>query len=86
MTTVNTMDYIYVYIIGYLGILIGVFVFSYYLQKQIGPIPIITSRHIESYQNKEHIQEDHNIECDGDKCFIKHRQTKYDKCDGEKSI
>jgi len=35
---------------------------------------------------QQHIEEDHGIECDGDKCFIKHRQTKYDKCDDDTCI
>jgi hypothetical protein len=41
---------------------------------------------METSKIQQHIQDDHQVECDGDKCFIKHRQTNYDKCDDEKCI
>jgi phosphoribosyl-AMP cyclohydrolase len=75
------MDNNYLYIIGFLGILLVTFVVFYYLRKR--------SKHLEPMETskiQQHIQEDHKVECDGDKCFIKHRQTKYDKCDDEKCM
>ena len=73
------MDNNYLYIIGFLGILLVAFVVFYYLRKRSKSLePMETS------QIQQHIQDDHQVECDGDKCFIKHRQTKYDKCDDEK--
>lgn len=72
------MDNDYLYIIGFLSILLVVFVVFYYLQKQSKSL-----KKTETNKIQQHIQEDHNIECDGDKCFINHRQSKYDKCDDE---
>lgn len=70
------MDNNYLYIIGFLGILLVSFVVFYFLQKKR-----TNKKEQMKSEIQQHIQEDHNVECDGDKCFIKHRQTKYDKCD-----
>lgn len=72
------MDNNYLYIFGFLGILLVTFVVFYFLQNKKEPL--------KTSEIQQHIEEDHNIECNGDKCFIKHRQTKYDKCDGEKCL
>lgn len=74
------MDNNYLYIIGFLGILLVSFIIFYFLQKRTN------NEQMKNSEIQQHIQEDHNIECDGDKCFIKHRQTKYDKCDDEKCL
>lgn len=74
------MDNNYLYIFGFFGILLVTFVVFYFLKKYNKKEPLKTS------EIQQHIEEDHNVECDGDKCFIKHRQTKYDKCVGEKCI
>ena len=74
------MDNNYLYIVGFLGILLVAFVVFYYLKRSKSLEPMETS------QIQHHIQDDHQVECDGDKCFIKHRQTNYDKCDDEKCI
>ena len=39
---------------------------------------------LENKYNEKHMETDHQVECDGDKCFVKHRQV--NKCDGEKCI
>ena len=74
------MDNNYLYIIGVLGILLVVIVVFYYLKQK-------SYKTIESSKIQQHIQIDHmnedNIVCDGDKCIIKQRQPKYDKCDDE---
>jgi hypothetical protein len=68
------MDNNYLYIIGFLGILLVAFVFYYFtsLRKQ--------TRTLENMESTKIPQDDHQVECDGDKCFIK---PKYDKCDYE---
>ena len=78
------MDNNYLYIVGFLGIVLVAFVVFYYLkrkQKQNNSL-----ENMESSKIQQDIQDEPKVECDGDKCFIKHRQTKYDKCDGEKCI
>ena len=72
------MDNNYLYIVGFLGLMLVVFVIFYFLQKQKKKDII---KHAEIQQ---HIEENGNVECDGDKCFIKHGQKKYDNCDYEK--
>jgi LPXTG-motif cell wall-anchored protein len=74
------MDNNYLYIIGFLGILLVSFIVFYFLKKRTN------NEQMKNSEIQQHIQEDHEVECDGDKCFIKHRQTKYDKCDGEKCL
>lgn len=74
------MDNNYLYIIGFLGILLVTFIVFYFLKKRTN------NEQMKNSQIQKHIEQDHDIECDGDKCFIKHRQTKYDKCDEEKCI
>lgn len=71
------MDNNYLYIIGFLGILLVAFVVFYFLKKSK------MSESMENNKIQSHIEEDHGVECDGDKCFIKHR-PKYDKCDDKK--
>ncbi len=79
------MDNNYLYIVGFLGILLVAFVVFYYLQKRSKSLENMETSKIEENIQDEH-QDEHQVECDGDKCFIKHRQTKYDKCDDEKCI
>lgn len=74
------MDNNYLYIVGFLGILLVTFFVFYCLKKRTN------NDQMKNSKIQQHIEDDHGIECDGDKCFIKHRQTKYDKCDGEKCI
>jgi hypothetical protein len=74
------MDNDYLYIVGFFGLVLVSFVVFYFLKKQNKKETMKPS------EIQQHIEEDHNVECDGDKCFIKHRQTKYDKCDDEKCI
>ncbi len=64
------MDNNYLYIVGFLGILLVVFVVFYFLKKKG------TKDSMNGDMLEKHMKEDHNIECDGDKCFIK---SKYDK-------
>ena len=75
------MDNNYLYIVGFLGIVLVAFVVFYYLRKRSNSL-----ENMESSKIQQDIQDEPQVECDGDKCFIKHRQTKYDKCDGEKCI
>ena len=73
------MDNNYLYIVGFLGILLVTFVVFYFLtslRKKKGTKDSMNGEMIEK-----HMKEDHEIECDGDKCFIK---PKYDKCDDQK--
>jgi uncharacterized protein YpmB len=72
------MDNNYLYIIGFLGILLVTFIVFYYLKRK-------GSKPLENMESSkiQHIQDGHQFECDGDTCFIKHRQPKYDKCDDE---
>ena len=72
------MDNNYLYIVGVLGVLLVAFVVFYYLQKRSKSL-----ENMETSKIQQHIQDDHQVECDGDKCFINNRQTKYDKCDDE---
>jgi hypothetical protein len=62
------MDNTYLSILGVLVLLLVTFAYVYYLR---------TSKSLdnEPRQNQEHNQSDVNVECDGDKCFIKHVQT-----------
>jgi regulatory protein YycI of two-component signal transduction system YycFG len=78
------MDNNYLYIVGVLGILLVAFIVFYYLQKRSKSLENIETSKIEENIQDEHQdvhQDVHQVECGGDKCFIKHRQTKYDKCD-----
>jgi len=73
------MDNNYLYIVGFLGILLVAFVVFYFLtslrKKQEAKVSMNGDK------LEKHMTEDHGIECDGDKCIIK---PKYDKCDDEK--
>lgn len=68
------MDNNYLYIVGFLGILLVTFVVFYYFQKRKG------KETNNKQMNQSNNQEEDNVECDGDKCFIKSK-PKYDKCD-----
>lgn len=68
------MDNNYLYIVGFLGILLVAFVGFYFLNQK-GSKDLMNGEKLEK-----HIKEDHDIVCDGDKCIIK---PKYDKCDDE---
>lgn len=77
------MDNNYLYIVVFLGIVLVSFVVFYYFsssQKTTNKNETADTNHVQSDNN------DQDIECDGEKCFIKHKQTKYDKCDGEKCL
>ena len=63
------MDDYYVIFIYCLGILLVISVISYYQTKNK------ISENMETSKIQNHIQEDHNVECDGDKCVIKHKQS-----------
>lgn len=76
------MDNNYLYIIGFLGMLLVTFVVFHLFKKRTNN-ELTENDEVRKYVEEE--QED-NIECDGDKCFIKKRQTKYDKCDDENYI
>jgi phosphotransferase system glucose/maltose/N-acetylglucosamine-specific IIC component len=73
------MDNNYLYIIGFLGMLLVTFVVFHFFKKR-------TNNELTENDEEEHNKQEDNIECDGDKCFIKKRQTKYDKCDDENYI
>jgi len=77
------MDDNYLYIIGFLGFLLVTFI-VYYLFTSLRKQP--QTENIENTNIQEHVTQDDNIECDGDKCFIKHKDSKYDKCDDNKCI
>jgi len=67
---VEMMENNYLYIFGVLVIFI-VFIYFYY------------TRMSNSSNETTQIQQLPNVECDGDKCFVKENQSKYDKCDDE---
>ena len=73
MNAANVMEMMkdnYLYIIGGLVIL-GAFAYFYYLRMNKSVSHFVS----------QHNNEAPNVECDGDKCFIKQGQPKYDKCD-----
>lgn len=64
------MDNYYLYIVGFLGILLVCFVVFYILRR---------NKSIETMDKiQQHMQEDHDVTCDGDKCFIKHKINESD--------
>jgi preprotein translocase subunit YajC len=70
------MDNNYLYIVGFLGILLVTFVVYYFLTRRK------EKETMNGQQIEQHIKEDHGVTCDGDKCFIKHTSSNnYDKCD-----
>lgn len=77
------MDNNYLYISGFLGIMLVAFIVFYYLKMKNKRA---TSENMESSKIEEHITEGHGIECDGDKCFFKDSQSNYDKCDENKCM
>ena len=54
------MDNNYLYIIGFLGIVLVAFVVFYYLRKRSKSL-----EPMETNKVQQHIQEDHQVECDG---------------------
>ena len=83
------MDNDYLYIVGALALIAVFFIFFiYFKSRDSGEIKY------EGLQNskiEQHMETDHQVECDGDKCFIKHKETgkhvnKSTNCDGEKCI
>ena len=57
------MDNYYLFIVGFLGILLVCFVVFYFLKKKG------TKEAMDGEQIEQHIQDDHGIKCDGDKCY-----------------
>ena len=78
------MDNNYLYIVGFLGIVLVSFVVFYYFSSS----QKTTNKNETAYTNQVQYEKNNeqDVECDGEKCFIKHKQTKYDKCDGEKCL
>jgi len=77
------MDNDSLYIVGVLALIAVFFIFFIYFKSR-------DSGKNEGLQNskiEQHMETDDQVECDGDKCFIKHKQTKKTaNCDGEKCI
>ena len=77
MPSVNLSEFMdtvksnYLYIVGTLVVLLVAVAYFYYL-KMNKPV-----------DNSLNNNEDSNMECDGDKCFIKQSQPIYEKCDDE---
>jgi hypothetical protein len=80
------MDNNYLYIVGVLALIAVFFIFFIYFKSRD------TSKNeglkniqiVKNIQIQKDINSDPQVECNGDKCFIKHKQT--NKCDGEKCI
>lgn len=66
------IDDTYLYALGGLVLLLVVFGYFYYSRMSKS-----------SDDETSQIHELPNQECDGDKCFIRQEQPKYDKCDDE---
>jgi hypothetical protein len=77
------MDNDYLYIVGALALISAFFIFFIYFKSRDSD----KNEGLENNKMEQHMATDHQVECDGDKCFIKHKQTtKTDNCDGEKCI
>ena len=83
------MDNDYLYILGALALIAVFFIFFIYF-KSIDSVEIKYDG-LQNSKIEQHMETDHQVECDGDKCFIKHKETskpvnKSANCDGEKCI
>jgi hypothetical protein len=77
------MDNDYLYIVGALALISVIFIFFIYFKSRDSD----KNEGLENNTMEQHMATDHQVECDGDKCFIKHKQTKQtSNCDGEKCI
>ena len=70
------MDNYYLFIVGFLGILLVCFVVFYLLKRNNSS----TIENMNVSTIEKHIKEDSGIKCDGDKCV---RIGKYERCDDE---
>lgn len=76
------MDNNYLYLIGFLGIILVSFIVYYFLKKGSKN----NKSNNELTNSKNNTESDQIIECDGDKCFIKPKLKKYEKCDEQNPI
>ena len=72
------MDENFIFIMCILASIAVFFIYFIYFKSK-GSTEGLENKHIEK-----HMETDHQVECDGDKCFVKHRQV--NRCDGKKCI
>jgi Na+/H+ antiporter NhaD/arsenite permease-like protein len=66
------MDNDYLYVVGALALIAVFFIFFIYFKSRDSD----KNEGLENSKMEQHIAIDHQVECDGDKCFIKHKETK----------
>lgn len=72
------MDENFIFIMCILASIAVYFIYCIYFKRKE------STEGLENKYIEKHMETDHQVECDGDKCFVKHRQV--NSCDGEKCI
>jgi hypothetical protein len=80
------MDNNYLYIIGFLGIILVSFVFYYFLKNRSKNQYLELNNDNNNYNNSKNIDSGKEVECDGDKCYIRPKLKIYEKCDDQNPL
>lgn len=78
------MDENFIFIMCVLASIAVFFIYFIYCKRTDSTEATDATEGLENKHIEKHMETDHQVECDGDKCFVKHRQV--NRCDGKKCI